>query len=198
MAKRWLGLISAMVLALAFAGCNSSGGYGISGTVIYNYSGLEDVIMTLSNGDTVTTDSEGNYSFSDLSNGTYTITPSLSGYSFDPTSLTVVVDGSTATADFVATSSDTGTYTISGNVTYGGSGLEYVTMQLSGSASKTVQTDSSGNYSFTSLSDGTYTVTPLYTGYTFSPTSLTETINGGAVTGVELHGFLVSIKFVWR
>jgi hypothetical protein len=47
---------------------------------------------------TVTADSSGNYSFSGLANGTYTVTPSRSGSTFDPTSQSVTVNGANATA----------------------------------------------------------------------------------------------------
>ena len=185
MLKRWIGLILGMILALAFTGCNSStGSHGISGTVVHSGSGLEDVAMTLSNGNTVTTDSEGDYSFSDLSDGSYTVTPSLSGYSFNPTYQTVTINGADITAvDFVATGS--ATYTISGTVTYGGSGLAGVTITLSGDDTGTTTTSSDGTYSLTGLSNGTYKVTPSLSGYTFSPTSLTETISGANVTAVD-------------
>jgi hypothetical protein len=44
------------------------------------------------------TDANGNYSFQNLSNGSYTITPSLSGYTFNPTSLVVGISDENATA----------------------------------------------------------------------------------------------------
>jgi hypothetical protein len=47
---------------------------------------------------TVTADSSGNYSFSGLANGNYTVTPSESGYTFNPTSRSVTINGANATA----------------------------------------------------------------------------------------------------
>jgi len=40
---------------------------------------------------TTTANSSGNYTFSGLANGTYTVTPSHAGYTFSPTSLSVTV-----------------------------------------------------------------------------------------------------------
>ncbi len=75
------------------------------------------------------------------------------------------------------------TYTLSGTVTAGGNGLQGVTMTLNTAA--TAITDSSGNYAFGNLADGSYTVTPSKTGYTFSPTSATVTVNNANATGKD-------------
>jgi hypothetical protein len=62
---------------------------------------------------------------------------------------------------------------ISGHVADGtGTGVNNVTLTLNGSQSATMQTDGSGAYSFPNLSTGNYTVTPLLTGFTFTPASL--------------------------
>jgi len=62
--------------------------YGISGRVTNGGNGLANVLVTLS-GDassTATTNANGDYSFGSLpAGGNFTITPSLAGYSFDPT-----------------------------------------------------------------------------------------------------------------
>ena len=60
--------------------------WAISGTVTGAVQ--QGVTMTLSgtSSATTTTDGSGNYSFSDLSNGNYTVTPTLAGYTFSPTS----------------------------------------------------------------------------------------------------------------
>jgi hypothetical protein len=44
------------------------------------------------------TDATGNYSFQNLPNGSYTITPSLNGYTFNPTSLVVAISYKNADA----------------------------------------------------------------------------------------------------
>jgi hypothetical protein len=47
---------------------------------------------------TVTADSSGNYSFPNLVNGTYTVTPAKSGYTFSPASQPVTINGSNVMA----------------------------------------------------------------------------------------------------
>jgi len=75
--------------------------YTISGTV----SQLEGVLMTLS-GDatgTTTTNASGNYSFGNLTNGNYTITPTKDGYRFEPASRNVTINNGDMTGiNFVA------------------------------------------------------------------------------------------------
>ena len=182
---KWSVWISGMILALAFAGCSSGGNHAISGTVTDGGSGLEGVTMTLDNGNTTTTDSNGDYKFKDLADGSYTITPSDSGETFTPADLTVSIDGADVTdIDFVTGSGST-TFTISGTVSSGGAGLEGVTIDLSGAATNTTTTDSNGAYSFTGLSNGSYTITPSSLVYSFDPASQAVTINGADITSVD-------------
>src|SRR5215469_830590 len=76
------------------------------------------------------------------------------------------------------------TYTISGTISpaAGGNGA---TVTLSGASSATSTADSAGNYTFTGLANGAYAVTPSKAGYTFSPTSMNATVNGGNVAGLN-------------
>ena len=71
-----------------------------------------------------------------------------------------------------ATFAQNPTYTIAGQVTLFGSGLNGVGMALSGSQSGAAATSGSGNYSFTVPAGGSYTVAPSLAGYSFSPASL--------------------------
>jgi hypothetical protein len=154
--------------------------WSVSGIVSGIPSGSQ-ALLTLSGAGsgTATTDASGNYSFTGLMNGTYTITPSLMGYTFTPPSRSVPVNGGNVTSiNFTAAVATT--FSISGTIspTSAGSGT---LLTLSGGASGTVTADSSGNYSFAGLLNGTYTVTPSKSGYTFSPASQTLTINGGSM-----------------
>jgi hypothetical protein len=140
--------------------------------------------MTLSGtaSKTTTTDSDGFYSFSGLSNGTYTITPSKAGYTFNPASRTIPIDNASVTgADFTA--SQLPTYSISGTVS--GDTLSGVTMTLSGDASFTTTTNALGSYTFTDLFNGSYTVTPSKSVYAFTPPSTTVTITDTSVSGID-------------
>jgi hypothetical protein len=77
-------------------------------------------------------------------------------------------------------SGGTVTYSISGTITSGGTALVGVTVSTSGGSATT---DASGNYTISGLANGSYTVTSTKTGYTFSPTSQSVTVNGVNVTG---------------
>ena len=81
--------------------------YDISGTVTLSGGGaLQGVTMTLSGAGSgiATTDASGNYRFTDLVNGLYTVTPSLAGYTFTPSSREVTINGANPSAsNFVAT-----------------------------------------------------------------------------------------------
>jgi Carboxypeptidase regulatory-like domain len=56
-----------------------------------------------------TADSSGSYSFTGLTNGTYTVTPTESGFTFNPSSQTTTVsNGNVSNLNFTATSSTTG------------------------------------------------------------------------------------------
>lgn len=73
------------------------------------------------------------------------------------------------------------TYSISGTITSGGTGLAGVTVST---GLRTATTQSNGTYSITGLTAGVYTVTPVRTGYTFSPVTRTVTVNAN-VTGTN-------------
>jgi photosystem II stability/assembly factor-like uncharacterized protein len=170
--------------------------YTISGQVTLSGSGLNGVTVTLSGSqsNSATTNGLGNYSFTVPAGGSYTVTPSLAGYTFNPTSLSFNNLSGSQTANFNATSTQ-GPVAISGTVTLSGSGLNGVTVTLSGSQSGTATTNGSGNYSFTVASGGNYTVTPSLNGYTFNPPSSTfnnlssnETANFAAAPASETGG----------
>jgi secreted trypsin-like serine protease len=85
------------------------GNYSISGTIT-NSSGAGISGVTVSNGSaSATTNSSGAYTLSGLGNATYTLTPSLSGYSFSPASRSVTVNGANVSGqDFSGTASTGG------------------------------------------------------------------------------------------
>jgi hypothetical protein len=80
--------------------------HAISGAV--SGATAEGVTMTLGGtaSGTTATASDGRYVFAGLADGTYTVTPSLDGFTFSPVDRTVVVNGANATGrDFVASTS---------------------------------------------------------------------------------------------
>ena len=145
--------------------------YTISGTISGAGGSGATVNLTGASTATVTANSSGVYSFT-VVNGTYTVTPVKAGYAFTPASQSVTVSGGNRTANF----SSATMYTISGTIS--GAGGSGATVNLTGASTATVTANSSGVYSFTVV-NGTYTVTPVKTGYVFSPTSQSVTVSNG-------------------
>jgi hypothetical protein len=155
--------------------------YSISGTLTPRAAGAGATI-SLSGTSTATTtaDDFGNFTVSGLTNGTYTLTPNNSGFVFSPNSQSVTVsNANVSSVDFNAA-----TYSMSGTINptsiAGG-----VTLRLNGRFSATTVSDAAGNYTFGDLASGSYTVTPINSGYTFSPNEQSVTISGADVTGVN-------------
>ena len=157
---------------------SASNPYSISGNVTLKAGGasLSGVTVALSGSATgsTTTGSNGSYSFGNLPNGSYTLTPSMSGYGFNPPSANVTITNQSITGvNFSAVP----VYSISGTVKAGTVPLPGVSIALTGAATASTTTGSDGTYSFTGLSAGSYTLQPSMTGYTFKPTSIRATAN---------------------
>ncbi len=161
----------------------SQSSWSVTGTITPAASG-NGATLTLRQGTTTvattTAGSSGGYQLANVANGTYTVTPTKTGFSFSPTAQTVVVNGADATVPvFTATQP---TWSLSGTITPASSGSGTL-VTLSGGPTTT--TDSSGAYVFTGLSNATYTVTPSKTGFTFTPAQRSVTISGANATGVN-------------
>jgi hypothetical protein len=156
------------------------GSFTLGGRVTIGTTGLGNVTITLS-GDVsgvATTDTQGNYSFSVAAGGNYTVTPSLTHYTFNPTIRTFNSLTTDATAaDFAATFN---THAISGRITDGANKpLNGVNVSLTGAQTSATTTNANGDYSFTNLPEGgTYNVTPSLANYTFTPVQQTINIDG--------------------
>jgi hypothetical protein len=120
--------------------------------------------------------------------GTYTLTPSKSGYTFSPSSLPVTVPPNPLGINFTGTKS---TSVVTGSVNdAAGVGIAGVT--ISGGGHSTA-TDSSGGYTLDGLPAGTHPLTPSKTGYTFSPASRLVAVPPNQL-GVNFTGQLESIR----
>jgi hypothetical protein len=93
-------------------------------------------------------------------------------------------NGTTTSPSSPSSPSSPGTYSISGTIAPASAGSASA-LALSGPATASTAANSSGNYSFTGLANGTYVVTPSASGYSFTPTMQTVTINGANATGVN-------------
>ena len=137
----------------------------ISGTVMVDGAGKSGVMVMLSGDEgekADTTDADGAYSFTGLRRGDYTVSitnPNEAMYSFTRTSQEVDLGLAQAPGDVSFAGSLIMQSSINGQVSVGGSGLEDVTVTLSGAADDTDTTGESGLYSFTGLATGSYTVT---------------------------------------
>jgi hypothetical protein len=158
-----------------------TGTFTISGTISGAGGSGATVILGGTASGTTTSDGSGNYSFSSLANGNYTVTPSKAGFSFTPSTTTVPLSGASVTG--VNFSSTAQTFAISGNI--GGPGGNSAGLALTGAANATTTADSSGNYIFNGIANGTYTVTPNNSGFVFSPSSQGVTVNGNSITGLN-------------
>lgn len=102
-------------------------------------------------------------------------TYSVTGTAGQPAAGTLSSGGNYSLAGGFWSAAPVGTIVISGRVTTDGTtGLQGVTVSLSGSATGSTTTDVNGNYQFVNLlSGGSFTVTPSLAGYVFNPPSAT-------------------------
>ena len=163
--------------------------HAISGTVTGD---VQDGVTVTLGGDadaTTTTDATGAYTFTDLPDGSYTVTPSLAGYVFLPDGQPVDLAG----ADVSDVDFRSGIpHTIAGTIT--GPVVDGVKVTLSGLLSDDVKVDGTGVYQFTGLIDGDYTVTPSWDGLplvTFGPPNAPVTLAGADQAGTDFLTVLV-------
>ena len=92
-------------------------------------------------------------------------------------------------ASVTVTTNSVPTCTITGKVTYNGTGLAGVNITVTGSGFGVAVTDAAGSYSFANAQAGTYTITPASAGYSFSPSSLSVTVPSSAGTVLSGNDF---------
>ena len=125
---------------------------------------LAGVLVTCTcQGGTDTTDGTGNFSFTNIAAGTYSITFSETGYVTDTINNVVVTSGNQANGS-AALTEDGG---IVGTVTNANTTapIPGATVTCSTSPITTAVTDSLGSYAFANVIPGTYTVSVSVTGY---------------------------------
>jgi hypothetical protein len=139
---------------------------------------------------TTTADASGNFSFANLANGSYTVTPSKTGLTFSPANQGVTISSANAVANFTVP-----TWTISGSITPAANGTGS-TVTLSGTSSATTTADSSGNYSFSGLLNGGYTITPIKSGFSFTPANQAVTVSNANVSAAAFSAQTASTTVI--
>jgi hypothetical protein len=174
-----------IIMFMTVIGCDKKPATSvISGTVSGDLKEGITINLTGAATSSTTTDSNGNFSFTNQENGNYTITPYLDGYTFSPTSKDVAVSGASVTGiDYTSTHSG---YGISGTVT--GVVAANVTLTLLNVPdSTTTTTDSDGKYTLrsTEIGNSTYIVKPYLAGYKFNPYNHSVSMDNASVTGID-------------
>ncbi len=125
------------------------------------------------------TNTAGNYVFTGIAPGTYSYSVIKTGYIAQTGSATVTSSDLTVNVNMPAVT----TYTVTFNITSGGSALSGATVTFNG------VTNAAGNYVFTGIAPGTYSYTVTKTGYvaqsgssTVTSSDLTVNVNMPAVT----------------
>jgi len=135
--------------------------------------GVSNVIVSMGSM-TAQTDTNGNYTFSGVSAGsTNILTPSLGGYVFTPSTLTVTAVANRTGVDFTAT----GIYSVRGHITENNTNVSNVTIRV---GTKQATSDANGNYIISSLAPRSYTATPSSPGQVFNPLSRLFTVGPNA------------------
>jgi len=178
-ATRTVTLTTSSATGQNFVGANTT----LSGRVAFsNGIGIANVQVRLNNGQSLFTNSAGYYTFPGVLNGAYTVTPVLSGYSFEPAFRSVVISNSNVSnVNFV------GGYSISGRVSWAptepnsGVGIPNIRIYRTGSTVAAL-TNGAGYYTFYGVGDGTYTITPdTNQGYSYNIASRSFTASGGSI-----------------
>jgi inhibitor of cysteine peptidase len=120
----------------------------------------------------VTTDAHGRYALTGVPPGTYTLTPSHSDYIFTPSARSIAVNRHLSDQNFTAICASC---TVSGQVTdSAGNGVAGVTVS---DGARSVTTDTQGRYALTHVPPGVYTIVATRSGYAFSPSSRSLTVD---------------------
>jgi hypothetical protein len=146
--------------------------YTISGKVTRTDigSGVSGTIVTLAGSvaSTAQTDANGDYVFTDIPNGSYTVSASMGSYTMSASQPVVVNMANVTNVNFSAIPALPAIYAISGQVTFSGAGLSGVTVAATGSGLSNVQTDSNGNFTFTHVQNGSYNISATRSGYSIA------------------------------
>ena len=190
--SRWAGIFLFVAAAVSVSGARATS-FSISGQVVTaNQVGVAAVTVAVYGTKlSATTNSDGKYTLSGLSSGSYTLVPSNANYTFTSPYRTLAVSyGNITGINLIATPVVT-TYHIYGQVTTRTSTITVsgVSLRLTSTNTKipavTTTTNTTGNYVFLGVAPGTYWVTPQSTNLVFSPATLQVVIARASATGIN-------------
>ena len=217
-------LATATLMALAFTACDEGTPPPveppppptpvgtISGSVTIEGTAASGITATLSSGATTTTGSGGNFAFSGVEAGTYTVT--ISGFPEDATfaqvtqSATIATDGQNVQLNFageyIRSSAVVGNVVAADAMMSGGDGqpetLAGVTVTLGGehAMGETMETGMDGGFAFTGLRAGTYTVTisDFPEDVSFETVSVEVEVEVGEVGNADFTGHFIRTSAV--
>ena len=146
--------------------------YQLTGTVAVGATALAGVTFTAANGASCSnSDAAGHYACAMPQGWSGNVTPTLSGYTFTPTSRSYnSVAADTPAQDYTASVVVITTYQLTGTVAVGATALAGVTFTAANGASCS-NSDAAGHYACAMPQGWSGNVTPTLSGYTFTPTS---------------------------
>jgi hypothetical protein len=164
-------------VVVSLAGIGASATFSISG-VIGNGAGTGVKISGAASA-TTTADGSGNYSFTGLTNGSYSVTPTRTGFSFTPSSQDVTVSGANVTGvNFTGISGVTVSISPTSAAVLTG-GTQQFTATVTGTSNTTVTWSANGG---SVSSSGLYTAPDSAGAYTVTATSATDSTKSASAT----------------
>lgn len=148
--------------------------YDVSGYVRYNGEGLSNVIVD-SGFTSVNTDTSGYFSINRVEGTNITLTPALTGYRFEPNSISIIPNESSTNLLFTAY----GSLFINGSVIRNNAGVPGVNIIINDSL---IITGNDGSFNLQDLTPGLYSITPYLPGYIFVPQSVLTNLTSAGVT----------------
>jgi len=158
--------------------------YSIGGKVTFDGSGYAgaSLILVGDASESEVTDWKGDYTFSGLLNGNYTVTPHVTSQTLHPATAARNVSYQNITGVNFALD----TYTISGMVSNNTGPMPGIDVDLTGDLALTTATDAYGTFSFSVL-NGTYNIAPIAVPQAFDPVSSLVAVSGSYVENVDFH-----------
>ncbi|MDB5033626.1 MAG: serine/threonine kinase [Chlorobi bacterium] len=168
-----------VLMSLAVPACDSSDRirpidmFSISGKITSSAVGVANIVVSAGTRQEIT-DVNGNYKFTDLPSGRYTIRPTESDLEFTPDTLEVTLNGyNVKDQDFIAYKRGSRLFSVSGKIT--GDGIDVSDIIVTDGIHFDT-TDKLGYYGFSGLPKGMYTIKLKRSDLKFTPDSIPASI----------------------